>query len=74
MKRLAFGAAAVCGAAFALHRLAPKVREMHAHCREIMRTHCANPESELAPPRRHAALSSHFKSGVEISSRGMTCV
>jgi len=39
MKRLAFGAAAG-GAAFALHRLAPKVRAMHAHCREMMRTHC----------------------------------
>lgn len=40
MKRLAFGAAAG-GAAFALHRLAPKVREMHAHCRQMMRTHRA---------------------------------
>lgn len=40
MKRLAFGAAAVGGAAFALRPLAPKVREMHAHCREMMRTRC----------------------------------
>lgn len=40
MKRLAFGAAAAGGAAFALHRLAPKVRVMHAECREMMRTRC----------------------------------
>ena len=39
MKRLALAAAAG-GAAFALHRLAPKAREMHAHCREMIRTHC----------------------------------
>jgi hypothetical protein len=38
MKRLAFGAAAAGGAAFALHRLAPKARAMHAHCRDMMRT------------------------------------
>ena len=41
MKRLAFGAAVVGGAALALHRLAPKAREMHAHCREMMRTGCS---------------------------------
>ena len=40
MKHLAFGAAAASGAAFALHHLAPKFREMHAHCHEMMRTHC----------------------------------
>ena len=40
MKRLAFGAAAAGGAAFALRHVAPKVREMHAHCREMMRTRC----------------------------------
>ena len=41
MKRLALGAAAAGSAAFALHHLAPKVREMHAHCREMMGTYCA---------------------------------
>jgi hypothetical protein len=42
MKRLAFGAAAASGTAFALHHLAPKFREIHAHCREIMRTRCGS--------------------------------
>ena len=37
MKRLALGAAVAGGAALMLHRLAPKVREMHSHCREMMR-------------------------------------
>ena len=32
--------AAAGGAAFALHHLAPRVRAMHTHCREMMRTHC----------------------------------
>jgi hypothetical protein len=41
MKRLALAATA-SGAAFALHHLAPKVREMHGHCRETMRTHCGH--------------------------------
>jgi hypothetical protein len=49
MKRLALGAAAAGGAAFALHRLVPKVREMHAHCREMMRTHCANSNAGCQP-------------------------
>lgn len=44
MKRLAFGAAAG-GAALALHHLAPKVRAMHAQCREMMRTHSGGPSA-----------------------------
>lgn len=36
MKRLAFGAAAAAGTAFALHHVAPEVRQMHTHCREMM--------------------------------------
>jgi hypothetical protein len=40
MKRLVLGAAAAGGAAFALRHLARKGREMHDHCRELMRTHC----------------------------------
>ncbi len=39
MKRLAFGAAAAGGAAFAVHRLATRARAMYAHCREMQRTH-----------------------------------
>jgi hypothetical protein len=50
MKRLAFGAAAAGGAVFALHRLAPKVREIHAHCREMTRTHCGNASARRQPP------------------------
>ncbi len=41
MKRLAFGAAAAGGAALALHHLAPRLRELHTHCRE-MRHHCGS--------------------------------
>ena len=51
MKRLAFGAAAAGGAAFALHRLAPKARAMHAHCREMMHTHCGDTIARRGPPR-----------------------
>lgn len=36
MKRLTLGAAAAGSAVFALHHLAPRVRAMHAHCREMM--------------------------------------
>lgn len=46
MKRLALGAAAAGGAAFALHHLAPKVRTMHSHCREMMREQCGAPRSD----------------------------
>lgn len=49
MKRLAFGATATAGAAFALHRIAPKVRAMHAHCREMMRTHCGDTNAGRQP-------------------------
>ena len=52
MKRLAFGAAAAGGAAFALHHLAPKVREMHTHCREMMRTHCGGASADHQPESR----------------------
>ena len=48
MKRLALAAAAG-GAAFALHRLAPKVREMHGHCRDMMRTHCGGADTSCQP-------------------------
>jgi hypothetical protein len=54
MKRVAFAAAAAGGAAFALHRLAPKVRETHAHCREMTRTRCdattAGSQPQQTPP------------------------
>jgi hypothetical protein len=49
MKRLAFGAAAAAGTAFALHHLAPKVRQMHAHCREMMRTRCGASSADCQP-------------------------
>ena len=50
MKRLAFGAAAGGAAlALALHSLAPKIREMHAHCRENMRTHCGSANAGCQP-------------------------
>lgn len=49
MRHLAFGAAAAGGAAFALHRLAPRVREMHAHCRETMRTRCGRTMAGCGP-------------------------
>jgi hypothetical protein len=49
MKRLAIGAAAAGGAAFALHHLAPRVRAMHAHCREMMRTHCGGTGTSCQP-------------------------
>ena len=49
MKRLALGAAAAGGAAFALHRLAPKARAIHAHCREMMRTHCGGASTGRQP-------------------------
>lgn len=49
MKRLAFGAAATGGAAFALHHLAPKVREMHTQCRKMMRTQCGNASARCQP-------------------------
>ena len=49
MKRLAFGAAAAGGAAFALHTLAAKVRAMHAHCREMMSTQCSSPGTRSQP-------------------------
>jgi hypothetical protein len=49
MKRLAFGAAATGGAAFALHHLAPKVREIHTHFREMMRTHCGDASARCQP-------------------------
>ena len=49
MKRLAFGAAAAGGAAFALHTLAPKIRAMHAHCREMMRTQCGSANAGCRP-------------------------
>ena len=49
MKRLAFGAAAAAAAAFALHRLAPKVRQMHAHCHEMMRTRCGGATAGCQP-------------------------
>lgn len=50
MKRLAIGAAAAGSAAFALHHhLAPKAREMHAHCREMMHTHCGGAGTSWPP-------------------------
>ena len=49
MKRLAFGAAAAGGAAIALHRLAPKARAMHAHCRDMMRTHSSSAGTNNQP-------------------------
>lgn len=49
MKRLALGAAAAGGAAFALHHLAPTVRAMHAHCRQMMRTHCGSASPDCRP-------------------------
>ena len=49
MKRLAFGVAAAGGAAFAFHHLAPNVREMHSHCREMMRMHCGNTRPHCQP-------------------------
>ena len=57
MKRLAFGAAAASGAAFALHTLAPKIRAMHAHCHEMMRTHCGGASPDCRPEERHAACN-----------------
>ena len=42
MKKLLFGAAVAGGAALALRRLAPAIREMHKHCRELMREHCGD--------------------------------
>ena len=49
MKRIAFGAAAASGAAFALHHLAPKFREMHTNCREIVRTRCGSAKAGCQP-------------------------
>ena len=49
MKRLAFGAAAAAGTAFALHQLAPKIRQMHAHCREMMGTRCGGTDTSCRP-------------------------
>jgi hypothetical protein len=49
MKRLALGATAAAGAVFALHRLAPKARAMHAHCREMMRTQCGGTSASCKP-------------------------
>ena len=49
MKRLVFGTAAAGGAAFALHRLAPKARAMHAHCRDMMRTHSSAADTGKQP-------------------------
>ena len=49
MKRLAFGAAAAAGTAFALRHLAPKFRQMHAHCREMMRTRCGGATTGCQP-------------------------
>ena len=48
MKRLALATAAG-GAAFAFHRLAPKVRQMHAHCRDMMRAHCGDISAACQP-------------------------
>jgi hypothetical protein len=48
MKRLGLAAAAG-GAAFALRRLAPKVREMHGQCRDMMRTHCGSASAACHP-------------------------
>lgn len=48
MKRLTLTAAAG-GAAFALRRLAPKVREMHARCRDMMHTHCDGASAACHP-------------------------
>jgi hypothetical protein len=53
MQRLALGAAAADCAAYALHRLTPKVHEMHAHPRVMMRTHCVS--ASLRPKRCHGA-------------------
>ena len=39
MKKIVIAAAAG-GAAFALHRVARKARELHDHCREMMRDRC----------------------------------
>lgn len=49
MKRLALGAAAAGGAAFALRTLVPKIRAMHAHCREMMRTQCGSANAGCQP-------------------------
>jgi hypothetical protein len=48
MKRLALATAAG-GAAFAVHRLAPKARRMHKHCRDMMRTQCGGTSAACHP-------------------------
>jgi hypothetical protein len=40
MKTLLVGAVVAGGAAFALRRLAPRLRTLHSHCREVMHDHC----------------------------------
>lgn len=49
MKKLVIGAAAAGGAAFAVGRLARKGREMHDHCREMMRDHCVDSGAGCRP-------------------------
>ena len=49
MKRLAFAAAAAGGTVLALRRLAPKARELHAHCRATMRTCCGGATAGCRP-------------------------
>jgi hypothetical protein len=39
-KKLLVGAAVAGGAALALRRLAPALRDMHESCRELMHDHC----------------------------------
>ena len=51
MKRLAIGAAVAGGTALVLHHLVPRVREMHARCREMMRTGRASGCQPESTPR-----------------------
>jgi hypothetical protein len=49
MKRLALGAAAVGGAAFAVLGLARRGREMHGRCSQMMRDNCRRSTGACRP-------------------------
>ena len=49
MKGLAVATLVAGGAVFALHRLVPKGRAMHAHCRQMMRTQCGGAGASCQP-------------------------
>ena len=48
-KKLLVGAVVAGGAALALRRLAPAVRDMHKHCRELMHHRCGDMPHEHCP-------------------------